>query len=478
MVITENMQANKPLSTSAIEDVTSTFLQNSFEQDLGFENSVYVTALETIEIDPSDLEASIGPTRNTSDATGERRTQDADNMLFLYVDGIVGIRDGIFDGTASVQQFIASSLQNSFQDRHKLLEMMQGHPDTSLQSVTLVELSSQLEICPNDLRCHHGSTCSQTDDGSFACDCLTAPIIVDGVQCEYAATQFCLNNSDAMVHSFCVNNGECIKTDAPASSEHPGCTCPEPYEGARCELIINELSAERSQNLVSEDENSSPNDGLSAGDYAILIIIGIGAVLTTIIVVYKTMNKAKPQPKRKQDKVDDIEAGLAEKSVLEAAEGASDKQQTPDDSAAQVADEQSMEAEPTVASADTEGAVHSDPCQEEDANKQDGGKQDREPPQYYSSKDSTKGSEEEKEEVQPYADEDYTVCADISAQFTSGRDDGAAQDAESVEHEDSPEKSTADNEENLDTVAVENTDDAGIVDPEDTSDDQPSDTHP
>ena len=61
----------------------------------------------------------------------------ADTLTYLEVDGIIAIRDFIFNNTESVEQFITATLSSAFQLRDELLGLLQDSSNPFLHSVSI-----------------------------------------------------------------------------------------------------------------------------------------------------------------------------------------------------------------------------------------------------------------------------------------------------------------------------------------------------
>jgi hypothetical protein len=83
-----------------------------------------------------------------------------------------------------------------------------------------------------------------TGSSNHKCDCASAFSADEryaGKFCQYSSTDLCTKNPDTTSgrstnNAFCVNNGIC-KARIEDGESHPGCNCPDGYEGEHCEFI-------------------------------------------------------------------------------------------------------------------------------------------------------------------------------------------------------------------------------------------------
>ena len=213
-------------SVDEIEEVAGKFLFAVFDGSLDVDDSIYIASLNAIAFTP---EINSNAVRSLQPAEDKVRYFEIKVRIFL--------KDGILP-ESNIEAFTWNTLSEAFQSTEALLSLLRETPTFS--SIAKVELTYKMEICPSGvIRCLHGSECSTTSaDGNDKCDCSTSLFTVDGMQCEYIATDLCAYgattlkdstgaNSSSQLSFFCVNGGTC--------TEKPPCNCPSEYEGPRCE---------------------------------------------------------------------------------------------------------------------------------------------------------------------------------------------------------------------------------------------------
>ena len=95
------------------------------------------------------------------------------------------------------------------------------------------------ETCENGLVCLNGGKCAASNN-TQVCDCTAAEELFAGEQCEFAATVTCENGGENSTDvSFCSNNGTCIVVDG----NHAGCSCPEGFNGEKCQFLVGQSVA-------------------------------------------------------------------------------------------------------------------------------------------------------------------------------------------------------------------------------------------
>ena len=227
MVVLKNEDIDLSLSSlEVIELIVENFLLDEFTSSLGgIPDSMYITTLRLTVVDPNSFASSVTPSVTVQQMRG---------LVFTKIDGIIGIRDGTFNESNDVEVFMKAAMGAAFQAKDALVERIQQSQNAQVRSVFDVDLTEDLELCPNNLRCLHGSECLELGEGEFGCNCTTASNdmfgVFVGLQCGFSATQFCSDDVRVRSYSFCTNGGDCAKSNVTVNEPHPGCWCPGKYE--------------------------------------------------------------------------------------------------------------------------------------------------------------------------------------------------------------------------------------------------------
>lgn len=160
--------------------------------------------------------------------------------------------------------------------------------------------SIPFETCEDgELTCLHGSTCSvvrnnnnndnDVDSNTYYCDCTNVygSSLFAGLQCDQAATSYCVEGSARSKYAFCTNGGICERI-VPGGSPHPGCKCSEEFEGMQCQYVKGQAPAE---DLGQPYQMVMPQGGSSGDEEGVaiflLVIICIGVIVGLGYVLYR-----------------------------------------------------------------------------------------------------------------------------------------------------------------------------------------------
>mmetsp|Transcript_19296 Transcript_19296/g.33068 ORF Transcript_19296/g.33068 Transcript_19296/m.33068 type:complete len:256 (-) Transcript_19296:5-772(-) len=149
------------------------------------------------------------------------------------------------------------------------------------------DCSVPFEVCPDgDRQCFNGSECERNNERNpttgkygYRCNCDKAFGVSSyaGIQCEFSATSICEHGRTKSNYAFCTNGGQCTKTILPGQ-HHPGCTCPEDFEGEHCQYLKGTAPPQDLAPTTPNNNNNNNNDGLSGVATFFIAIITIGVV--------------------------------------------------------------------------------------------------------------------------------------------------------------------------------------------------------
>ena len=297
-------------SVDKIEEVAGQFFFAVFDDSLNADGSIYIASLKATEVDQGTLMPNVG------DSTAVRTLQPAEapQVRYFQMKLSIFVRDGLLP-KSQIETFISRTMSEAFRSTEVLLSLARG----LFGWIEKIELTYKMEICPSgNVRCQHGSACTTSVDGDDMCDCSTSMFTVDGMQCEYIATDLCTTSTDSTKTnsssslSFCVNGGTCREKSISVEEQpHTACHCPSEYEGSRCERKKegpnSEFQAEptpiQMKNRDTPDE-SQIVAGLS--NTLFWLIVGVGGaviLLAALIVGYKINRgrKARDEPSDLED---------------------------------------------------------------------------------------------------------------------------------------------------------------------------------
>jgi hypothetical protein len=114
----------------------------------------------------------------------------------------------------------------------------------------------------------------------WRCDCTTAmgmakssgPRSHAGLQCEFPATQSCMLGGSLSLYAFCVNGGDCIRK-VNSRESHPGCICPDAYEGRHCQYEKGTAPPEELQ--AARADIMSNDNGMEPGMITFVVILAL-----------------------------------------------------------------------------------------------------------------------------------------------------------------------------------------------------------
>mmetsp|Transcript_48200 Transcript_48200/g.145604 ORF Transcript_48200/g.145604 Transcript_48200/m.145604 type:complete len:634 (-) Transcript_48200:244-2145(-) len=114
-------------------------------------------------------------------------------------------------------------------------------------------------LCANGGKCIRTGTDSE-GKGKYACNCgVRNPFA--GQHCEHPATVFCAKSEEGeknSYHSFCTHGGKCKEHITPTES-HPGCECPDDWEGDHCQYRFGTTPVEEVTAILKEESSEYAN---------------------------------------------------------------------------------------------------------------------------------------------------------------------------------------------------------------------------
>lgn len=129
---------------------------------------------------------------------------------------------------------------------------------------TGADFSFPYELCPdgyttcyNGAKCVRGLSSKQGSDQAFECDCTQiqdgSPFVIE--QCENPVDDVCERGTHTSEHAFCTNDGIC-RNMVEKGEAHPGCKCPEEFEGRHCQYLVGTAPAEELFFVMNEEAGS------------------------------------------------------------------------------------------------------------------------------------------------------------------------------------------------------------------------------
>eukprot|EP00548_Thalassiothrix_antarctica_P005021 CAMPEP_0194133642 /NCGR_PEP_ID=MMETSP0152-20130528/3723_1 /TAXON_ID=1049557 /ORGANISM="Thalassiothrix antarctica, Strain L6-D1" /LENGTH=592 /DNA_ID=CAMNT_0038828985 /DNA_START=40 /DNA_END=1818 /DNA_ORIENTATION=- len=142
----------------------------------------------------------------------------------------------------------------------------------------------EVEICEDEKHvCLNGSTCKKVEiDGevNWTCNCdvaSTAESRFAGISCQHEASIYCTEDGKpgegVDETAFCVNGGLC-KGFANGTG-HPGCQCPDIFQGIHCQYPIDKLQAIISNGNTRSGESTSRFNVILGLSFIPLIALGV-----------------------------------------------------------------------------------------------------------------------------------------------------------------------------------------------------------
>ncbi|CAJ1954768.1 unnamed protein product [Cylindrotheca closterium] len=157
------------------------------------------------------------------------------------------------------------------------------------------DCSFPYEQCPDGFTtCYDGAKCSRglsdkdagDEDGrgdqTYTCDCEAMVGVSDFViqQCENPLDDVCEMGVQLSEYAFCTNSGTCLKL-IDSGEAHPGCDCPEEFEGRHCQYAAGTAPPAELMlvwNADPDEEGEDPMDEIAEEPTKILIWIVAASV--------------------------------------------------------------------------------------------------------------------------------------------------------------------------------------------------------
>jgi len=127
---------------------------------------------------------------------------------------------------------------------------------TSTTSTSSVAVSgpndSYINMCPDGHACDNDASCVESllHENKYVCDCHDAYLqlgkVYTGLSCQHVATEYCTESGEISQISFCANQGTCKSKVQSPTAAHPGCNCPQNYDGEHCQYVRNSVPTELS----------------------------------------------------------------------------------------------------------------------------------------------------------------------------------------------------------------------------------------
>ena len=143
--------------------------------------------------------------------------------------------------------------------------------------------------CPDySRRCYNNAECVASKiPGSYDCDCSKAFAISSyaGHECQFSATEICEAGTPVSDDAFCVNGGKCRKTVL-KGEDHPGCDCPEEFEGSKCQYLKGTAPEGEGTPFVTSRPMSKADERMNPGVVAVIVVVTLGFVLGVAALIY------------------------------------------------------------------------------------------------------------------------------------------------------------------------------------------------
>ena len=143
--------------------------------------------------------------------------------------------------------------------------------------------------CPDyERRCYNNAECVPAKiPGMFDCDCGAAFAISSyaGHECQFSATEVCEAGTPVSDDAFCVNGGRCRKTVL-KGEDHPGCDCPEEFEGSKCQFLKGTAPEGEGTSFATSRPMRKSDERMNPGLVAMIVLITLGFVLGVAALIY------------------------------------------------------------------------------------------------------------------------------------------------------------------------------------------------
>jgi hypothetical protein len=123
------------------------------------------------------------------------------------------------------------------------------------------DCSFPYEQCPDGYTtCLNGAKCVSTISNNevYQCDCTqipdATPFKID--QCKNPIDDICEKGVKVSEHAFCTNDGIC-RSMVEQGEQHPGCECPEEYEGRHCQYAAGSAPPEELLLVWNEESDAT-----------------------------------------------------------------------------------------------------------------------------------------------------------------------------------------------------------------------------
>mmetsp|Transcript_9759 Transcript_9759/g.12087 ORF Transcript_9759/g.12087 Transcript_9759/m.12087 type:complete len:438 (+) Transcript_9759:166-1479(+) len=162
----------------------------------------------------------------------------------------------------------------------------------------------EFTVCRDGGFCYNGSKCVKKADNRYGCDCTTAYShnAFAGHMCEHPATSYCEFGASVSYRSFCSNNGKCkdyVFEGKDGSLDHPGCNCPDGFEGDHCQYLLGEApktyksNSEESSALSSTYQNVKAyrKDNVGGGAIAIIVLVSLSVFTILALLIKRSITR-------------------------------------------------------------------------------------------------------------------------------------------------------------------------------------------
>lgn len=168
-------------------------------------------------------------------------------------------------------------------------------PDCSVGFEICGEEEEMQHACANGGKCIKLNSVTANGEPKYSCDCGKSNPFA-GQHCEHPATVFCAKSEEGekgSYHSFCTNGGKCKEEITPAET-HPGCDCPDDWEGDHCQYKFGTTPIEEVESILEKEKakfaegetSAARNAGGSGGGGGAAVGVAIAITVVAVMALF------------------------------------------------------------------------------------------------------------------------------------------------------------------------------------------------